>query len=282
MSKSKRTFIAALAIILAIVVIGGIAFVRSASTAPGLDTPVKVQDGSVQVKRVDRVDSFDGPDGQKVTPSQANQFVLVDVNVTGTVSLASGSDSQDLANGKWQLTDANGAKYPPSRLSSGKLVFEVDKGAKGLVLELGNDVKIPLERTQLNLLGNTSRLRMAGNSMAPTFSDGQTILAEPVNNVSTLQRGDVIIFTQDGAMMIKRLIALPGETIEIRQGSILINGKVYDEPYKVIPANYEQEPLKLGADEYYVLGDNRNESSDSHNFGPVTGKTISKRVVPQN
>lgn len=129
---------------------------------------------------------------------------------------------------------------------------------------------------------NTSRLRMTGNSMEPNFSDGQTILAEPVNDVSSIQRGDVIIFTQDGAMMVKRLIGLPGETIEIRQGSILINGQVYDEPYKVIAANYEQEPIKLGADEFYVLGDNRNESSDSHNFGPVPGKTINKRVVPQN
>lgn len=274
MPHPKRYFFAGLVIF---IIIAGFVFVRSMFTAPGLNKPMKVQDGSVQVKSLERVASFEAPDGQKVTPSTADQFVLIDVNVEGTVPLAG---SQDLLRGEWQLTDAKGVHYSPSALTSGKLVFEVDSKATGLVLELGEDVKIPLEKPKLALLGNTSRLRMTGNSMEPNLPDGQTVVAEKVDNVATLHRGDIITFTQDGSLMIKRLIALPGETIEIHEGSILINGEVYSEPYKVIPTDYEQESLTLGENEYYVLGDNRSESIDSHSFGAITAETIKGRVVP--
>jgi signal peptidase I len=280
MSNAKRYLIAAFVIIVVVAIVGVVS-VRLFFSAPGLDKPIKVQDGSVQIKGIERVDYFEAPNGQKVTPNIANQFVFIDVSVEGTVPLA-GKDAgtQNLLNGEWQLTDASGASYSPKGLVSGRLLFEVDRKATGLALNLGQDVKIPLEKPKTSLFGNTSRLKMAGKSMEPNFSDGQTIVAEPVEDIASLHRGDVIIFTQDGNLMIKRLIALPGETVEIHQGSIIINGEVYKEPYKVIPPTYEQEPLKLGEDEYYVLGDNRDESSDSHNFGPITGKMITKRVVP--
>jgi signal peptidase I len=120
---------------------------------------------------------------------------------------------------------------------------------------------------------------MTGNSMQPTFKDGQVIEVKSVDNISSLQRGDIIVFEWNGDSLIKRLVALPGETIEIRQGSIIIDGKEYDEPYDVISPDYEREPIQLGEDEYYVLGDNRNESRDSHNFGPITSEMIKERVT---
>jgi len=121
---------------------------------------------------------------------------------------------------------------------------------------------------------------MDGHSMEPNLTDGQFVEAEPVEELSTLQRGDIVIFEWNRAPLLKRLIGLPGETIEIRQGSIIIDGEVYDEPYEVIAPEYAQEPIKLGEDEYYVLGDNRNDSRDSHNFGPITGEMIKERVNP--
>jgi signal peptidase I len=121
---------------------------------------------------------------------------------------------------------------------------------------------------------------MIGNSMEPTIKDGQVIVAKSIDDIANLQRGDIILINREENALIRRLIALPGETIEINQGTILINGAVYNEPYEVIPATYLQEPLQLGKDEYYVLGDNREDSIDSHSFGPITGEMILKRVTP--
>jgi signal peptidase I len=121
---------------------------------------------------------------------------------------------------------------------------------------------------------------MDGKSMEPNLKDGQVVITEPVDDLSGLQRGDIIILDWNGNSLLKRLIGLPGETIEIRQGSILINGEVYSETYDVIQQEYEREPIKLGEDEYYILGDNRNDSRDSHQFGPITGDMIKARVIP--
>jgi len=128
--------------------------------------------------------------------------------------------------------------------------------------------------------GNTSRWKMDGNSMEPNLNDGQIVEAEPINDLSTLSRGDIIVFKWNDRLLLKRLIALPGEIIEIREGHIIIDGKIYDEPYKVALLEYKREPLKLGKNEYYLLGDNRNESADSHAFGPITGEMIEARVIP--
>lgn len=116
--------------------------------------------------------------------------------------------------------------------------------------------------------------------MEPNFHDGQVVKVEKDVDVSSLQRGDVIVFELDGNIMLKRLIALPGEAIEIREGSVLINGDAYEEPYEVIPPDYEQERLQLGENEYYVLGDNRLASTDSHQFGPIKGNQIRGRINP--
>ncbi len=131
-------------------------------------------------------------------------------------------------------------------------------------------------------LTNTSRWKVDSKSMEPNLKEGQFVVVEPVEDLSSLRRGDIILLEWNGNSLIKRLIGLPGETVEIRQGSILINGAVYDEPYDAIKPKYEQGPVKLGKDEYYVLGDNRNDSRDSHQsgFGPITSEMIKGRVVP--
>lgn len=68
---------------------------------------------------------------------------------------------------------------------------------------------------------------------------------------------------------IKRVIGLPGETIEVRQGKVYVNGELLQEPWDPNQATYSRESITLGPNQFYVLGDNRNNSSDSHTWGPV-------------
>lgn len=120
--------------------------------------------------------------------------------------------------------------------------------------------------------------RIEGYSMEPNFHDGQFLL---VNKVQYLlgppQRGDVIIFRyplNPKKNFIKRVIALPGEKVEIRGGKIFVNSARIPEPYQIRFADYDYGPITVGADQYFVLGDNRPESSDSHSWGMLPTKDI--------
>jgi signal peptidase I len=120
--------------------------------------------------------------------------------------------------------------------------------------------------------------RIEGFSMEPNFHDGQFLIVNKLIYVlHPPERGDVIVFippnntTRD---FIKRVIGLPGDQIEIVNGRVLVNGAPLDEPYPLNPGTYSSETLVVPADEYFVLGDNRNNSSDSHSWGPVPANSI--------
>ena len=110
-----------------------------------------------------------------------------------------------------------------------------------------------------------------GQSMDVTISGGDKILLNTLNyDLSDPKRGDVVAFKPGGSKSshsyIKRVIGLPGETIQIKDGMIYINDELYLEQrdYPVINSpGMASEPITLGADEYFVLGDNRNNSEDS-------------------
>ncbi|MCS7286479.1 MAG: signal peptidase I [Anaerolineae bacterium] len=113
--------------------------------------------------------------------------------------------------------------------------------------------------------------KVYGSSMEPNFYEGEYIM---VNRLSYYfhppQRGDVIVFRYPKDFrrtFIKRIIGLPGETVEIKWGKVYINGKPLNEPYPLAEATYSWGPTTVGPDEVFVLGDNRNFSSDSHNWG---------------
>ena len=122
-----------------------------------------------------------------------------------------------------------------------------------------------------------------GRSMVPTFDDGQRVVV--LKLFSDIQRGDIVIFSsQDdpGKDLIKRVIALPGERIQIRKGLVRINGKVLkegyleDKDYGLYDAEIDEE---VGLGQIYVLGDNRDDSHDSRRFGSVSEESLKGRVV---
>ena len=90
-------------------------------------------------------------------------------------------------------------------------------------------------------------------------------------------RGDIIVFRfprDPSRDFIKRVIATPGDTVEIRQGRVFVNGQFVDEAYINEVGNYTSPPQKIQPNEYFVLGDNRNNSSDSHVWGTVPRDNI--------
>ncbi len=122
--------------------------------------------------------------------------------------------------------------------------------------------------------------RIEGSSMEPNFHTGQYLI---VNKAlywpwfSKPARGDVVVLVPPRSPdrdFIKRVIGLPGETVEIRQGKVLINGKPLDEEYLPHSGSYSSPATTLGPEEYYVLGDNRDNSNDSHSWGPLPKENI--------
>ena len=123
------------------------------------------------------------------------------------------------------------------------------------------------------------RYRVEVISMAPALVEGEYIF---INNLSysaePLQRGDIIVFKHPGEDLVKRIIGLPGETIEIRDGHVLINGLILNEAYLKAPMRSTMPAKQIERDHYFVLGDNRNNSSDSRVWGAISKDDIIGRV----
>jgi signal peptidase I len=128
-------------------------------------------------------------------------------------------------------------------------------------------------------------VKVEGTSMAPLLSDQERIFINKfVYRFEAIHRGDVVVFwypLDRSKSFIKRVIALPGETVTIRQGVVTVNGTVVPEPY--VPPQYEDVsdygPTRVPADSYFVMGDHRISSNDSRVFGPVPSQFIYGRAV---
>lgn len=123
---------------------------------------------------------------------------------------------------------------------------------------------------------------VSGSSMNPTYYNGDVLKGEIVTSYTKIERGDVITFSHDHTTLIKRVVGLPGETISFDNGSLYIDDALLDTDYpdmKDPGILADGSKIKLKSDEYFCLGDNRNNSMDSRVFGPVKRSQIHLKIV---
>lgn len=120
------------------------------------------------------------------------------------------------------------------------------------------------------------RTKVSGHSMETTLSDGDNLIVDKISyRFRDPERFEIIVFPfqyEEHTYYIKRIIGLPGETVQVIDGYVYINGEMLDENYGLEVMDdpgIAAEPITLGEDEYFVLGDNRNHSSDSRD--PAVG-----------
>ena len=141
-------------------------------------------------------------------------------------------------------------------------------------------------------------IRVDGTSMTNTLADGEIVLVSKLDyRFGQMQRNDVVICRYPGRMngsvnigaamsldnytlFVKRLVALPGDTVEIREGVLYVNGEAVPNPEKMASVPRDYSLRQLGEDEYFVIGDNRRTSHDSRadDVGPLSASAIMGKV----
>lgn len=133
--------------------------------------------------------------------------------------------------------------------------------------------------------------RVVGTSMVNNLHNGQYLIIDKISynpllmeylDIGGPQRGDIIVFKPPGNPnedYVKRIIGLAGEEVNVINGQVFINGEPLDEPFEPVPGTYTMpNPLIVPEGQIFVLGDNRNNSNDSHNWGPLPVENIVGRA----
>jgi signal peptidase I len=148
------------------------------------------------------------------------------------------------------------------------------------IVDLLHDLAIAIVVCVLLITYVVQAFKVQGTSMSPELRDGERILVNKfVYYFGDIDRGDVVVFwyPEDPQLsFIKRIVALPGETVEIRSGAVFVNGNLIQEPY-VAGANADLRsfpPHEVRPGHFFVLGDNRKGSNDSRSWGLVPQRYI--------
>ena len=166
---------------------------------------------------------------------------------------------------------------PPDPLAVPQLGRELRSWTRDLAVALGLALVIIIFLYQ--------PVKVEGTSMAPLLSDQERIFINKfVYRFEPIERGDVVVFwypLDRSKSFIKRVIGLPGDTVEIRAGHLYLNGKELLEPY--VPSSYldgsSYATRKIPSDEFFVMGDHRDSSNDSRMFGTVPRDYIYGKAV---
>lgn len=163
--------------------------------------------------------------------------------------------------------------------------MSVVKAVGGVFLDIIETVVIALSIFLIVYLFLMQPHQVNGESMDPNFKDGEYLLTDKISFKFGLpSRGDIVVFRAPpqaqcpegaGCDFIKRVIGLPGDTIEIRDNAVLVNGRALPESY--LASSVETRPgaytaggiVTVPRGEYFMMGDNRPHSSDSRSWGPV-------------
>lgn len=201
-------------------------------------------------------------------------------------------------------------RRPPSAVPKAGVTYDRSERMKFKVWEVLETVALALVVFAL-LQATVQNFQVVGSSMEPTLHSGQRLLVNKIvyaklspgvarwflpwrhvpdnGKVSVFhapRRGDVIVFLPPqrgggGGVFnpgnqdyIKRIIAVPGETVSVEGGRVYVNGVALDEPYIREPLQYRLAPREVPSGQYFVLGDNRNQSSDSHVWGLLPVENI--------
>lgn len=177
-----------------------------------------------------------------------------------------------------------GKKTPePSKQKKEKMIYTALDWIKTLTIV----ILLSLLLTNFVIQRNTVK----GRSMFPTLKNGDELFVEKVSRYfGALNRGDIItvdthgLDLQDPNRVIKRIVGMPGEHVEIRDGKVYIDGQALYEPYlqegtvtEVRNASYQD--VQLADNEYFCLGDNRSGSKDSRTFGPVPADHVLGKLL---
>jgi len=196
-------------------------------------------------------------------------------------SISHASTSPQAAPSKPPLDPAPAA--PPAKTGGAKPGADrsssMGTGGAGLGLWL-RDLLIATVASVLIITFLYQPVRVEGTSMLPRLEDRDRLFINKfVYHISSIERGDVVVFhypRDPEKSYIKRVIALPGDTLRIDHGRVFVNGKLLREPY--VPAEYRDNrsaaEMTIPADSYYMMGDHRSISSDSRDFGPVDRSLI--------
>jgi signal peptidase I len=128
----------------------------------------------------------------------------------------------------------------------------------------------------------SARVRVDGFSMRPTLEDGEFVLVSKMSYLfAPAQRGDIIVFhfpMNPEEELIKRVIGLPGDHVSVSAGVVSVNGQVLNEPYIAATPSYSGE-WEVMEGQLFVLGDNRNNSNDSKDWGMLPARNVVGKAV---